>query len=157
MAFTPEQLTQMRKDLGLQADADEATIVAALSEAASSAEITPPNTPQIPEGMTLVETAVLDDLRDGAAAGRSARDELDTQARDTAIVDAIADGRTTPSRREHWENSWAADAEGTRAMLAALAPGLAVPTNEAGHAGEPEATADDALYTSVFGDEKKGA
>ncbi|HSV41495.1 MAG TPA: head maturation protease, ClpP-related [Nocardioidaceae bacterium] len=157
MAFTPEQLTQMRKDLGLQADADEATIVAALSEAANSAEIVPP-TPQVPEGMVLVDSTVLTELREGAADGRTARTELNTQARDRDIDAAIAAGKTTPARREHWVKSYLADPEGTQALLASLEPGLAVPLNEVGHAIAPaENSADDELYTSVFGDEKKGA
>lgn len=140
VAFSDEQLTTMRQTLGLAENADEATIVAALGEALEErAEPTAAATTAVPEGMSLVETAVLDDLRTGAAAGRSAREQLDHQARDAAIDAAIADGRTTPARREHWVASWTADADGTRDMLAALAPGLAVPTSESGHSGEPEA------------------
>lgn len=141
VAFSDEQITTMRQTLGLAENADEATIVAALDEAlterAEPTAAAPTTTTTVPEGMTLVETAVLDDLREGATAGRSAREQLDNQARDAAIDAAIADGRTTPARREHWTASWDADAEGTSTMLAALAPGLAVPTTEAGHASEP--------------------
>ncbi|WP_243061162.1 head maturation protease, ClpP-related [Nocardioides sp. SR21] len=141
MAFTPEQLTQMRKDLGLQADADEATIVAALSEAANSAEITPPTTPQIPEGMSLVDSAVLTQLQQGAEAGRSAAATLAEQERDNAFKDALSAGKITAdtaktlrAKVEENPDTWVS----TQALLDALTPGL-VPTAEVGHEGEPQA------------------
>lgn len=148
----------LRTKLGITAeDADEATILAALDEAlAERAEPKSTPTAKVPEGMVLVDSAVLEDLKTGAAAGRSAQQELENQARDRVIDDAIKAGKTTPARREHWVKSWAADAEGTKALLDALEPGLAVPTNELGHAVAPDSD-DDALYASVFGDEKKGA
>lgn len=159
MAFTSEQLTQMRKDLGLQADADEATIVAALSEAASSAEIAPPTTPQVPEGMALVDSGVLAQLQAGATAGQAAADTLAKQEREAAFNDALRAGKLSAdtaknlrAKVEEKPETWAA----TKALLDALTPGL-VPTAEIGHGDEPKATADDALYASVFGDDKKGA
>lgn len=160
MAFTPEQITTMRQELGLAEDADEATIVAALSEALGERAEAPaaPTTPTAtPEGTVLVEASVLEQLRQGAEAGRSAREQLDNAARDAAINAAINDGRITPARREHWITSWAADPEGTRTILAGLAPGLAVPVAEVGHSLTPDQSTDDALYNAVFGDEQKGA
>ena len=162
VAFSDEQMTTMRQELGLPEDADEATIVAALSEAlAEQAEATTSHTTtaQAPEGMTLVDTAVLDELRSGARQGVEARQRQLTEDRDRTIEDAIRTGRTTPARREHWQNAWAADPEGTRQMLASLAPGL-VPVEELGNAGDPASAqnnADDSLYVSLFGDEQKGA
>lgn len=158
MAFTPEQLTQMRQDLGLAETADEATITAALTEAlAEQADAPAPNTPEIPEGMSLVDTAVLTDLRAGAQAGLEARTQQQAEARDSAIREALADGRIPPARREHYATAWDADPEGTRDLLASLAPGL-VPVTELGHAAAAERSTEDALYASLYGnDEKKGA
>lgn len=140
MAFTPEQLTQMRKDLGLNADADEATIVAALSEAANSAEITPPApaTPQIPEGMSLVDSAVLDELKANATAGAGAAKTLAVQERDRVINQALKDGKIAATSRDRFVEAWEKNADATRAILDALTPGL-VPTSEVGHESEPAA------------------
>lgn len=136
MAFTPEQLTQMRKDLGLQADADEATIVAALSEAASSAEITPPATPQIPEGMSLVDNAILEQLKAGATAGVTAQATLAGQERDRVIDQALKDGKIAATSREKLVEAWDKDPATTAAVLETLTPGL-VPTTPVGHESEP--------------------
>lgn len=149
VAFSDEQITTMRHKLGIAEDADEATILAALDEALD--EQTEPNaaTAQAPEGTVLVDSAVFDELRQGAAAGRSASEQLATQARDTAIQAAIEDGKTTPARRGHWETSWAADPEGTQAMLDSLAPGL-VPITEIGSAtAENELQVDDTALAEL--------
>lgn len=160
VAFSDEQLTTMRQKLGLPENADEATILAALDEALEErAESTAPATAQVPEGMVLVDSTILDELRTGAQQGIEARRQQQIEARDRAIDDAIRTGRTTPARREHWARAYDADPEGTRALLDSLEPGLAVPLNEIGHAVAPaESSEDDALYASLFGDdEKKGA
>jgi ATP-dependent protease ClpP protease subunit len=160
VAFSDEQVTTMRQKLGIAEDADETTIMAALDEALeerSDPSAANTATGQVPEGMALVDSEVLAELRSGAEAGRTARLELDTQARDGAIDAAVRAGKTTVARRAHWVTSWTADPEGTKALLDSLEPGLAVPTSELGHGSEPETTADDELYAMVFGDQKKGA
>lgn len=162
MAFTSEQLTTMRSTLELPETADEAAITAAveavvaenLEEREPTAETT---TPAIPEGMVLVDSEVLTELRSGAEAGRTARRELDDQARDRAIDAAIQAGKTTPARRDHWVASWKADAEGTQALLDSLEPGLAVPTAELGQGGQPENTEDEAIWSALFADETQEA
>src|SRR4051794_40760790 len=57
VAFTPEQLTTMRQQLELAEDADEATIVAALSEALQEQAEPPQNQhpAQLPAGIVAVE------------------------------------------------------------------------------------------------------
>lgn len=140
VAFSDEQITTMRQKLGLPESADEATILAALDEALDErAEPTAAgSTTDVPEGMVLVESSVLTDLREGAQAGREARQQLATQERDRVIDAAITAGKTTPARREHWATAYDADPAGTRELLDSLEPGLAVPTAEHGHADEPE-------------------
>lgn len=153
--FNDQQITALREQVGFPADADAGTIVAAVTEALTESA-DPAETPQIPEGMALVETTVLDELRNGARQGTEARQRQLTEDRDRAIEDAIRTGRTTPARREHWQNAWNADPDGTAQILASLAPGL-VPVDEVGHAGDVDTaakTADDVLYANVFGDEK---
>lgn len=157
MAFTPEQLTQMRKDLGLKADADEATIVAALSEVVDESAPDAPNTPQIPEGMSLVDTTVLEELRSGIKLGESAAATLAAQDRDREITAALAAGKIAPTSKAKFEEQWDKDPAGTKAILDVLTPGM-VPTTELGHGGSPDAdTSAMAPYNALYGTEQKEA
>lgn len=141
MTFSSEQLNTMRQDLGLAETADEATIVAALSEALNERAEAPvaPTATAVPEGMSLIETDVLAELRSGAADGRAARTEQVNARRDGLIAAAVATGRISPARREHWVAQFTADFEGAEQTLAALEPGL-IPVVELGHAVVPENT-----------------
>jgi ATP-dependent protease ClpP protease subunit len=158
VAFSDEQMTTLRSTLGLAEDADESAILAALEDVVDKA--TEPNaggssTPQIPEGMTLIETGVLDELKAGASAGQAANKELAAQKRDRAIQAAIADGKITPARQEHYAKLWDTDPEGTEQLLNALEAGL-IPVEAKGHAqgGDAENLAADADYYALFPDER---
>lgn len=155
VAFSDEQLATMRQELGLPEDADEATIVAALSEALEERAETPAsNTATPPEGMVLVESDVLDQLRTGAEQGTAARTQQLIEKRDRAINQAIADGKITPARKDHWVAQWDADPEGAEQTLNALAAGL-VPVEERGH---DQDTAAGGVYDELYGHEsQKGA
>ena len=158
VAFSDEQLTTMRQELGLPESADEATIVAALSEAlAEHAEDPTSNTATVtavPPGMTLIEADVLETLREQGQAGVSARQQQLDEKRDRVIDQALADGKILPARKDHWVASWAADAEGTEQTLNALAPGL-VPVAERGH--DQTSTTGGSAYDALYGDKQKGA
>jgi ATP-dependent protease ClpP protease subunit len=143
VAFSPEQLTSMRQDLGLAADADEATIVAALSEVVAeqaedrpSPSDTPTQRASVPPGMSLIETDVLTQLQAGASAGQAARDQQQAEHRERVLTQALREGRITPARREHWATQLAADPEGVEQLITSL-PAV-VPTAEHGHADGPE-------------------
>ncbi|TIC78786.1 head maturation protease, ClpP-related [Nocardioides sp. GY 10127] len=142
--FTDEQITEIRGALNLSADADADAVLTALRERTSTQ-----NTSTTPEGMQLVERDVLAELRAGAAAGREAQATLAAQERDRTIAAAVADGRITPARRDHWSTAYDADPEGTRQILASLEPGLVVNTTEAGHGGQPEAADDTATFEAA--------
>jgi ATP-dependent protease ClpP protease subunit len=158
VAFSDEQLTTMRQKLGVAENADEATILAALDEALAEGAEEPAaaKTTEIPEGMALVDSEVLAELRNGAEAGRTARQELDNQAREGAITAALRAGKITAARKDHWTTAWDADPEGTKSLLDKLEPGL-VPVDEIGtaDANDPESTSlDDAAleaYASQLG------
>ena len=154
VAFTPEQLTTMRQQLGLQADADEATICAALSEALAEQAEPPQNpTASLPPGTVAVDQATLDELRATAELGRAAHEEQQRSRREQLVQAAISDGRIAPARREDWLNALAADS-GAEQTLASLAKGL-IPMAEIGHAGNDAYTDTeaDALFAAVFGKE----
>ena len=135
VAFTDEQLTTMRQELGLGGDADEATIVAALSEAlAERADDSAPSpTARVPEGTSLIDTAQLEQLRADASAGREAREQQIVDRNDGLVRAAVVDGRIAPARADHWRAALAAD-PGAADVLASLAPGT-VPLAPKGHGG----------------------
>ncbi|BBH17493.1 hypothetical protein Back2_17800 [Nocardioides baekrokdamisoli] len=137
----PELITNARQELGLAETADEATVVAALSEALGIQPAAPvaTATAAIPEGMSLIETDVLTELRTGAEDGRAARAQQIASHRDSLITAAIAAGKISPARKDHWIKQFAADAEGAEQVLAQLEPGL-IPVDERGHAGDVDSS-----------------
>lgn len=152
VAFSDEQLSKMRQELGLAEDADEATIVDALSEALTErAEDEPQNrTTTAPAGTRIVEDGVLEQLRADAAAGRQARQQQLADERARTVTAAVRDGRIPRARAEHWTAALAADPEGAGQQLASLAPGL-IPVDERGHdqAGAAEAPEQPATLQAV--------
>lgn len=150
VAFSDEQLTDMRKQLGVADDADEATILAALTEAL--AEQAEPPSAALPPGVVTVEKATLDELRAKAARGDEARARQEREDRERLVEAAVADGRIAPARREHWVAALAAD-PGAAATLAGLEKGLVPVGAELGHAASTSDPEADALYASVFGKE----
>jgi ATP-dependent Clp endopeptidase proteolytic subunit ClpP len=149
----------LRERLGLDADADEAAILTAVDELVDKATAPPEPAPEpvvepvaarLPEGTVIVDKATLDELRQQASEGVAARAQQRTEARDRAISDAISKGKVLPARRQHWQDSWDADPDGTRAMLDSLAEGL-VPLADLGEpGGEPTDTGFDADVDRLF-------
>lgn len=155
--FTDEQLNSLRQSVGVPEDADAATILDALTEALDERAVDEPQTTTttatVPDGMVLMDAEQHEQLVANAAAGREARDEQQTQAREALVTAAVADGRIPPASRERWQNLLAAD-EGAAQTLAQLAPGT-VPLESVGHggAGNPNSP-DDQLYNQLWGDQK---
>lgn len=152
VAFSDEQLSTMRERLGIAADADEATIVAALNEAldeqadpAPTPAPTPPAGP--PPGVVQVSQDVFDQMRADATAGREAANRQAREDRERVVDAAVADGRIPPARREHWIGAIAADA-GMGEVLAGLQAGLVPVDQPRGHA--QEATNDDPAQTDDY-------
>lgn len=144
VAFSDEQLTTMRHELGLPGDADEATIVAALSEALAeraepAASTTTPAAPVVPTGQRLIPEAAYEELQQNARLGAQAAEQLRIQQRDQ-FLDAHRD-RFAPSNRAAWEAQYDANPQGTREYLE-TAP-VIVPIGEIGHDVAPQATAED--------------
>lgn len=132
VAFTDEQIQTLRNQLGTAEDADETTILAALDEVLQEqVEPEPPqaSTSEVPEGMTLVPTLALDELRTNANAGARAAETLRVQER-TRFLDEHRD-RFMPANRADWEARYDQAPEETRTYLSS-APQL-VPLEEVGH------------------------
>jgi len=155
VAFSDEQVTNMRQKLGVPENADEATILAALDEALEerSEPTAATQTPEVPEGHVVIPAAKLADLEAGAALATATAAKLANRERDT-FLDSVRN-KYLPTSRSGWEAEYDRDSEGVKAHFA-KAPVL-IPTEEIGQGGEPEASADDALYAELFGAEKTGA
>lgn len=147
VAFTDEQLTSMRSDLGLAADADEATIVAALTELATE-DAAP--AAKLPAGVTTIDTGVLAELQANARAGAEAREQQAVERRERIVNEAIAAGKFGHARKADWLNALAKNEAGAVADIESLAPGL-IPVGSV--IGDSTATdtmdADSALLASL--------
>lgn len=130
MAFTDEQLTTMRQQLGLPADADEAAIVAAQTEALAERADPPtapaepaPDAAAVPEGHVVVPADALEELRIAARAGQEARAQQLRQDRDDTINAAISGGYVARARADYWRQRWDRDPEDARASLEVITQG----------------------------------
>lgn len=143
-------MSEVRSRLGLPGDADEAAVLAALDTVIDQATTPTPDPvaaskPQLPAGVVTIEASVLDDLRQGAAAGREAVQRQRTEDRDRFIAAAVSAGKFAPARVEHWTKAYDADPEGTRTTIDGLADGL-IPVAAAGYTGSPEQDPEDTLF-----------
>ncbi len=155
VAFSDEQLTTLRQQVGVADDADGATILAALAEALTEQADPNPPTP-LPAGTVAIDSEQLQELQVAARAGQQARAQQETEHREQLVAAAVADGRIPPARRDAWLASLAAD-PGSEQTLAALAPGLIPVGAPLGHTGQPDNSADDDVFEALFGAQKIGA
>lgn len=145
---------ELRTRLGLDADADDAAILAALDARVSTgdgddgnddggendggnAESAPAapvagQSNALPDGAVVIDAEQLAALRSAAEAGAAARAQQQNEARAAVLNKAIREGKFPPSRREHYAKLLEADPEGTAAFIDSLAPGV-VPVNEVGY------------------------
>lgn len=139
----PEKVAEA---LGIDASADEDTVLAKIAElkpAAPAPEIEPEAEPVAPavaaaagavNGVVQIEQAQLDQLVAAAQAGQRAEARQIAEDDERTVMAAIGQGKIAPARKQHWLASLRADREGTKQVLASLAAGL-VPVKEVGHQG----------------------
>lgn len=157
----------LAQKLGIPADADDETALAALDEAlaeragdndehthdddagTAGGAGTPTQEPN-PPGVVQLDQTQYNDLVAAAADGRAARAQQIREDNERIVSAAISDGRIPPARKQHWLDYLERDRDGGKQALASLKPGL-VPMAEVGHAVGAETTEDDQLYTSLFG------
>lgn len=145
MATLQEALAER---LGIDADADEATVLAAIDEAlderaddGGAGSGSEPTADQVTNyaqrnGLTVVDQAQYANLVASAQEGRDARAEQLRTADEAFVTNAIAKGKFGPARRDHWMNALKLDREGATAAINSLADGL-IPVAETGHSTEP--------------------
>lgn len=143
-------LAAVRDRLGVtDANASEETVLAAFDEHLAEQADTPAASAVIPEGTQLIDSGVLQELRDDAAAGREARQQQIKDRRDRMIQDAMSEGRITADSAPKFRAMLDADEAKGADVLDALAPNT-VPVKEIGHTDGVH-DADDALYNAAFG------
>ncbi|GAA3781241.1 head maturation protease, ClpP-related [Micromonospora maritima] len=156
----PVDPAKIREALGLSADASDSDVRVALESAGVVAKTNPPTEPAPQpepdpepapapdpepkaEGKVLVSQNVLEELRIAAQAGQEARAQQLREQRDNTIRAAVAEGKISPARREHWVQAWDKDPEGTKADLDSL-PANRVPVNALGYDADAPKSVDPA-------------
>jgi hypothetical protein len=176
VAFSDEQITNLRAKLQLPDTADEAAILAAVGAVVDeSLEERPPGAeaPAAPVATTATPPAPVDTAPIAAGPGtmvidasaweareedikrlKAAEAKRRTEERDQVIGQAIQAGKFPPARREHWTRLWDADSEGARQVIAGLTPNV-VPVDSMGELGSGEDSIDEE-YAHLFPPTPKG-
>ncbi|QKY80005.1 capsid maturation protease [Gordonia phage Doggs] len=148
---------------GINADADDETMLAAIDEAL--AERATPEAPapeqkeqaaaKLPDGVVAIDAATLAELQASARRGDEARAEQERADRVSAVNNAVSTGRITPAQKANWLDRIEKDPS-EKAVLESLAP--VYPVAELGHAigteyttGQPDAY--DAYTAALTGQE----
>jgi len=154
---------KIREALGLAADAPDDDVAAALASAGfgGAPAATPPVQPpadQLPpvqpvaaasSDAILLDPVQYNALRVSAARGEEAWRKL-REAECAGVLDAaIKAGKFPPARREHYEKLWAADPDGTKAMVESLASNV-IPIMSSGYPGVGDETEQDLVYASMY-------
>jgi Mu-like prophage I protein len=139
------------KALGIDANADEATIAAKLAEAGLrlaekpavvEVEVVAEEAPAVPvaaaapvvAGLMQIDPTQYAELVAAAQAGQRAEARQIADDDDRTVMAAIGQGKIPPARKDHFLGLMKADREGTKQVLASLAAGL-IPLKETGHQG----------------------
>jgi hypothetical protein len=131
----------LRTSLGLPEDASDEDVLTRAAELQTASQQAPEastTAPQLPEGVVAIDQTQLQQLQSDAAAGRQAREQQRTEARNSFIEEAIQAGKIPPARRQFWRDYYDRDEVGARAFID-QAPQV-IPTSEVGmSAGDPGA------------------
>ena len=145
VSFSDEQMTDLRRKLGVAEDADEATILAALDESLDERAETPPPA-NIPEGHVVIPAAKLADLEAGAALATTTAKAMHEQER-TAFLDSVRK-KYLPTSRAGWEAEYDRDPAGVRAHFEKAVD--LIPTEEIGNGTNPESSEADKVYDALY-------
>lgn len=95
-----------------------------------------PTAVAIPEGMQLIDSATLANLQAGVAAAQRIEASQKAKEVDDMLDRAIKAGKFPRSRRAHYVELFKVDPEGTKQVIASLAPGL-IPVEPGQELGAP--------------------
>ena len=168
----PDTLALVRQRLGLSADADEASILAALPDNSDDdtqeldAVSNDPDDDEddeiegVPDAgdptsdpkLETISAEVLAELRRDAEAGRRAFEAQQAQHRETIVNEAVREGRISPARKKDWLAKLTKD-PGSETELASLAKGLIPVDGPKGYTGslsDVSESDDEAVYNALF-------
>lgn len=161
----PDIKEDVAKRLGLGPDATDEEVLAALDKLASTEQEDPDEDTTTTEddsaeagagtavdgkelvaaaakaGLVLMDPARVAKLESDAAAGALARQTQVAEAHAQVVDAAVAKGKITAPRRDHFLALMKADPEGTTALLDSIPAETAVPLTEVGHGTEAQASA----------------
>jgi len=144
---------KLRESLGLDADAPDEAVTEALAAEGLTNKIPTmtqlPSLKDMPEGAVIMDSSVVVALQQSADEGKQAAAWLKEQQMTGILDQAVRDGKFPPARRQHWENMYKMDPEGTRKYIDNMAPGL-LPTQTIGYAGTADEARDNQLYASMY-------
>lgn len=153
----PTLKESLAERFGFKPDADDETVIAAVDEALKEQAETPPEkepapAAALPDHVTVIDKATLDELRALAQRGDEARRAQEADERRNAVENAIRAGRIAPSQRQAWTDRIEKDPAELQ-VLTALAP--VYPVGEIGHGDNPQdsLTSADENYVALFGQE----
>ncbi len=159
---------KLREALGLQPDAPDGEVSAAIAAAGFASPTTTEPAATAADGdapavsaaaaAATSDAVVLDPaqyraLRASAMRGEEAWNRMRENECEAILDAAIKAGKFPPARRDHWKKLWAADPDGTKATVEALASNV-IPVMPSGFPGGADEDETDAVYASMYG---KGA
>jgi hypothetical protein len=144
--FTPEQTGAILGLLGLPTDTDDPDVIVtvlqdALADAAANDQGDDPSADMPTNaiaaaarkaGLELVDSATIAELRQAAKEGRRMAAEARKAELEGIVNAAVAKGKITPARKQHWVTLIDAD-PGMADVLASVPDETAVPLTEVGH------------------------
>lgn len=152
LTFNDEQAIALLGPLGLPADTtDPATVVATVSDALAADTLTnaAPSALIVAAknaGLEVLDADTATALRHDAAEGRQIKAAVERERIVNAVNSAVAKGKITPARKEHWVNLITAD-PAMAEYLNNIADETAVPLTEIGHGvGNEDGSVPDAAY-----------
>lgn len=98
---------------------------------------------QLPPGTVVIDATQLAEFQAGMQQSQRIAATIAKRDRDDTIMAAVSAGKFPPARRQHWEQLWDADPDGTRQVIEQLQANL-VPVQAAGYPGG--ADSDDLQY-----------
>jgi hypothetical protein len=149
--FTDDQMAALRSAFGLGEDEELTpeqlvTAAGALRERADSKQVAA-SRPALPPGVITVEQEAWDALHSRVRAGEEYRAAQLRGERDQVIAAAVTAGKFSTAQMERWRRLWDRDPDGTREVLASLAPNV-VPVEDVGAPGGIEEM--DSDYSRIF-------